>query len=293
LDITDYGADQEEVDKVLVLTDNMPLAINLLAHLVDSEGCSNVLSRWEQEKTTLISDGHDRRSNLDLSISLSLSSPRIKVIPGAQELLSLLSILPDGLSDAELNQSGLPIVNILSCKAALIRTALAYSDKQKRIKALAPVREYIHKLQPPSNDLIWPLLQKFRELLELYSDLQRTQSNSGVVARISSNYTNIQNVILHGLQEGHPDLINSIYCSCYLNSFSGHTGRGKLSFFAQIPKLLPQSHPRLEAYFITELFVSRAYYHILNPETLISQALEHFNHFDDVDLKCKLNIEGF
>ncbi|KAJ7802532.1 P-loop containing nucleoside triphosphate hydrolase protein [Mycena olivaceomarginata] len=186
LDITDYGADQEEVDKVLALTDNMPLAINLLAHLVDSEGCSNVLSRWEQEKTTLISDGHDRRSNLDLSISLSLSSPRIKVIPGAQELLSLLSILPDGMSDAELNQSGLPIVNILSCKAALIRTALAYSDKQKRIKALAPVREYIHKFQPPSNDLIRPLLQQFRELLELYSDLQKTQSNSGVVARISS-----------------------------------------------------------------------------------------------------------
>ncbi|KAJ7901486.1 hypothetical protein B0H13DRAFT_1717833 [Mycena leptocephala] len=68
LDIADSVHKPEEVDKVLSLTDNMPLAINLLAHLVDSEGCSNVLSRWEVEKTSLISEGYDRRSNLELSI---------------------------------------------------------------------------------------------------------------------------------------------------------------------------------------------------------------------------------
>jgi hypothetical protein len=45
---------------VLALTDNMSLAITLLAHLVDSEGCSNVLVRWEEEKTSMISDGYDR-----------------------------------------------------------------------------------------------------------------------------------------------------------------------------------------------------------------------------------------
>ncbi|KAJ7883798.1 P-loop containing nucleoside triphosphate hydrolase protein [Mycena leptocephala] len=116
IDIADDQHIPEEVNKVLSLTDRMPLAINLLAHLVDSEGCSNVLSRWEEEKTSLISDGYDKKSNLDLSISLSLSSPRIKSIPQSQELLSLLSILPNGLSDAELAQSGLPIDNILGCK---------------------------------------------------------------------------------------------------------------------------------------------------------------------------------
>ncbi|KAJ7819731.1 hypothetical protein B0H13DRAFT_1921574 [Mycena leptocephala] len=110
----------EEVKKVLSLTDNMPLAINLLAHLVNSEGCSNVLSRWEEEKTSLISDGYDRRSNLDLSISLSLSSPRLNSVPHSKDLLSLLSMLPDGLSDAELVQAKLPVDNILGCKAALI-----------------------------------------------------------------------------------------------------------------------------------------------------------------------------
>ena len=133
IDIADNTHNPEEVDKVLALTDNMPLAINLLAHLFDSEGCSNVLSGWDKEKTSLISDGHDKRSNLDLSISLSLSSTRLNSFPHSKELLSLLSMLPDGLSDAELVQAKLPIDNILGCKAALIQTTLAYSDEHKRL----------------------------------------------------------------------------------------------------------------------------------------------------------------
>ncbi|KAJ7834958.1 P-loop containing nucleoside triphosphate hydrolase protein [Mycena olivaceomarginata] len=43
-DIADSGHNLEEVDKILCLTGNMPLAISLLAHLVDTEGCSSVLS---------------------------------------------------------------------------------------------------------------------------------------------------------------------------------------------------------------------------------------------------------
>jgi hypothetical protein len=64
--------------------------------------------------------GYDRKSNLDASIQLSLSSPRIT--SNSKELLSLLSILPDGLSDAELVQSKLPMPNILSCKSVLLTT---------------------------------------------------------------------------------------------------------------------------------------------------------------------------
>ncbi|KAJ7787864.1 hypothetical protein B0H13DRAFT_2525896, partial [Mycena leptocephala] len=163
IDIADNRHDPNEVDKVLSLTDNLPLAISLIAHLVDSEGCSHVLSRWEEEKTSLISDGDDRTSNLDLSISLSLSSPRLN--PHSKDVLSLLSMLPDGLSDVELVQSKLPIYNILSCKAALVGTTLAYSDEHNRLKALVPIREYMQKIQPPGDHLICPFSSIFRNYL--------------------------------------------------------------------------------------------------------------------------------
>jgi hypothetical protein len=76
------------------------------------------LVRWEDEKTSLLSVGHDR-TNSDASIGISLSSTRL-ASPGAIDLLKLLSILPDGLSDLELLQSSLPITNILACKTVLL-----------------------------------------------------------------------------------------------------------------------------------------------------------------------------
>ncbi|KAJ7927018.1 P-loop containing nucleoside triphosphate hydrolase protein [Mycena leptocephala] len=119
IDITDGSLDNEDMKRLLLFTDNMPLAVELIAHLVDYEGNKNVLTRWGIEKTSLLSAGHDRRSNLDASISLSLSSPWITA--GAKDLLSLLSILPDGLSDIELLQSNLPIQDIRTCKAVKVQ----------------------------------------------------------------------------------------------------------------------------------------------------------------------------
>ncbi|KAJ7922753.1 hypothetical protein B0H13DRAFT_2267444 [Mycena leptocephala] len=286
IDIADNTHDPEQVDKVLSLTDNMPLAISLIAHLVDSEGCSHVLSRWEEEKTSLISDGYNRTSNLDLSISLSLSSPRLN--PHSKDLLSLLSMLPDGLSDVELVQSKLPIDNILSCKAALVGTTLAYSDEHKRLKVLVPIREYMQKIQPPGDYFLRPLLKHFQELLEVYMEYRGTQYNSGTVTRVSSNYSNIQNILQNGLQQGHPDLVNSIYCACYLNNFSRRIGQGPTSLLQQIQNILP--HPcdhRLEAYFITECLDSWSLFQISNADTLVSEALESLKKFNDPDLKCR------
>ncbi|KAJ7765867.1 P-loop containing nucleoside triphosphate hydrolase protein, partial [Mycena maculata] len=160
-DITEDNHDTNNIDKILHLTGNMPLAIDLIAHLVDYEGCSAVLTRWDSEKTALLSEGSDRRSNLEISISLSLSSPRILALPNAKDLLGLLSILPDGLSEVVLLQSKIPIQNILSCRAVLLRTSLAYIDDQKHLKALVPIREYMQTLHHPPDRLIQPLLKHF------------------------------------------------------------------------------------------------------------------------------------
>ncbi|KAJ7797379.1 hypothetical protein B0H14DRAFT_3157502 [Mycena olivaceomarginata] len=173
-DIADSGHSLEEVDQILSLADNMPLAISLLAHLADTEGCSNVLSRWDKEKTSVISEGFDKRSNLDMSTSVSSSSPRIQSIPHSQELLSLLAMLPDGLTDADLIQSKLPLENILKCKTALKSTALAYSDEHKRLKVLMPIREYLQQHQPPRNHLVLSLLKYFQEMLNFYIEYYGT-----------------------------------------------------------------------------------------------------------------------
>ncbi|KAJ7794283.1 hypothetical protein B0H14DRAFT_3159142 [Mycena olivaceomarginata] len=243
IDIADENHNFDEVDKVLSLTDNMPLAVSLIAHLVDSEGCSNVLARWEREKISVISVGTDKEANLEISISLSLSSPRLN--RHSRDLLSLLSMLPDGLSDVELVQSKLPIGNVLGCKAALIGTALAYSNEQKCLKALVPIREYMNKIQPPSENLIRPLFKHFQFLLKFFE-----------------NHQGSENVQL--------------------------MGQGATPLIHQVHNILPHSEDHhLRTYVITEIFRSLGGTGISDLDTLVTKGLNHFEHFDDPDLKCR------
>ncbi|KAJ7123554.1 hypothetical protein C8R44DRAFT_735200 [Mycena epipterygia] len=165
VDIAEDLHNSEDITKLLSFTDNMPLAVDLIAHLVDLEGCENVLAHWGTEKTSLLSSGHDRRSNLDISIQISLSSPRLS--SGAKDLLSLLSILPDGLSNAELLQSKLSIKNLLECRSMLLGTSLAYEDDTKRLKSLVPIREHMQQFYPASPHLIHQVEKHFHLLLDI------------------------------------------------------------------------------------------------------------------------------
>ncbi|KAJ7692994.1 hypothetical protein B0H17DRAFT_1060543 [Mycena rosella] len=123
-DITGGTHDDRDVRELLGLTDNVPLALQLVANIAAFEGYDTVLSRWQREKTSLFSEGRDKRSNLDLSIGLSLSSPRMLDSPGALQLLSLLSLLPDGISETDLLQINFPIAEMGRSKTTLMRTSL-------------------------------------------------------------------------------------------------------------------------------------------------------------------------
>ncbi|KAJ7662517.1 P-loop containing nucleoside triphosphate hydrolase protein [Mycena olivaceomarginata] len=149
IDIADEVHDDLEVGQLLGLTDNIPLVIQLVASIAASEGCKTTLERWNLERTALLSAGYDKRSNLEISIMLSLSSPRMLSSPHAVELLSLMSLLSDGISDLDLVQSNIPIPSIHDCKTTLVRTSLAYIDHVGRFKVLAPIRQYIHMTRPP------------------------------------------------------------------------------------------------------------------------------------------------
>ncbi|KAJ7069372.1 P-loop containing nucleoside triphosphate hydrolase protein, partial [Mycena amicta] len=151
-DIVDSpGQDSAElIEQLLDATGNLPLAITLIANVAAYEGLQSAFSRWTVEQTRVISDGFDKASSLDLSIILSLSSPRMT--ESALDLLGVLTLLPDGFSDADLVQSQLPLPNILMCKSTLLRTSLAYTE-HSRIKVLSPIREYISGTHPPSPGL--------------------------------------------------------------------------------------------------------------------------------------------
>ncbi|KAJ7085085.1 P-loop containing nucleoside triphosphate hydrolase protein [Mycena epipterygia] len=281
--------DNKDITKLLSLTDNMPLAVDLIAHLVDHEGCEDVLARWETEKTSLLSSGHDKRSNLDMSITISLSSPRLS--SGAKDLLSLLSILPDGLSEAELLHSKLSIKNILECRSMLLRTSLAYNDGRKRLKSLVPIREHMQQFYPASLHLIQQVEKHFHLLLDVYKQHGGSQQVAGQLNQIISNLGNLHQVLLRGLQQDNPTLADTINCAISLNRFSRAAGYGRHVLMNHIPAALSSIHDdRLEVLFIVEVFRSSHYHPIVTPEQLIAQAICHFGKFNDLLLECKFSL---
>jgi hypothetical protein len=288
VDIAEDFLDDEDITQLLNLTDNMPLAVDLIAHLVGYESCSNVLTRWKTEKTTLLSDGFDRRSSLDASIEVSVSSPRISSCPGALELLALLSVLPDGLSHAELNQVDFPIPDILRCKSTLLSTSLAYNDDHKRLKSLVPIREYMQQFHPPTVMLIGPLRKHFHLLLDLYRTYQGAHHTAGIVSEILTNMGNLQQVLRLGLHRGASDVEDTINCAISLNAFSRLSGRGRSVLMDEIPAAFPQPcNHRLEVQFISEVFCSMMYHPVADPEILASQAIAHLQNINDSVIACR------
>ncbi|KAJ7434992.1 hypothetical protein FB451DRAFT_1194934 [Mycena latifolia] len=287
--------DSKDLNEVLSLTGNMPLAVDLIAHAVDLEGsCSAVLARWKSEKTSLLSAGNDRKSNLDTSITISLSSSRMST--GAKGLLSLLSILPDGLSDVELVQSKLSMNDIMTCKATLLATSLAFTDDKRRLKSLVPIREHMQCFYPPSPLLIHRLQKYFHQLLDLYQQYPRTQQGAGRIKHLASNVRNIGELLLRGLNQDNPNLAETINFTLSMKDFTRNMNPGYnhliAMFMDQIEAVLPGNcGAKLKAQLISWKFESNNPCLATDADMLIKQAISHFYTIHDLALESKFYIE--
>ncbi|KAF8141037.1 hypothetical protein K438DRAFT_1785111 [Mycena galopus ATCC 62051] len=277
MDITDNSNTMEEMDQLLRFTDNMPVAVDLIANLVDYEGFFNVLERWETEKTSLLSTGFDRHSSLEASLWLSLSSPRIT--SDSKELLSILSILPNGLSREELVQVRLGIPNILSCKAALQASSLAYQDRDQRLMLLMPIREYIQQIMPPAQSHIQLIRDHFYSLLELFMRYGGEQLKP-VVSEITFNLGNLQEILHRGLHPQSPTLANTIQCALSLTSFYVVTGWDHCLLLDNIwPLVSGLGDHQLEIMFLIEIIVTVHYCPVVSEEMIVQATI----HLDDIN----------
>ncbi|KAJ7471083.1 hypothetical protein FB451DRAFT_1559557 [Mycena latifolia] len=275
----DHGiGDEAALDELLELSGNLPLAVSLLASVASIEGYTGALARWKIETTAVVSDGYDKRSNLEQSIRLSLGSPRISSSPHAQDLLALLSLLPDGIAEEDLAISNVPIPDIAQCRFSLVRTSLAYMDANRRFKALSPIREYMRKANPPSSSLSRPLRIYFQALLEVWKSHQQLSSRD-LVPKISSYLGNISDLMVAGLVDEEPAACLEIADSILtLNRFSIIMVKGVNPLIHQIPRVIKLTgNSRLRwSYAASRLEWSSWLVTATEAEILISQGVEYF-----------------
>jgi hypothetical protein len=201
IDIADTPSPGDEVhlDEILELTGYLPLAISLMASVTASEGYSDALSRWKYEKTGLLSEGYGKDSNLEKSIIISLTSPRMTSQPTALKLLGILSVLPDGFRDREILSLHIPMSSVLDAKSILLRTSLAYIDFDGRLKTLSPIREFMRQAYPPDKGLIEPIENYWHKCLALWDTHQQVPGRN-LVSQLKENVGNINSLTTYALE---------------------------------------------------------------------------------------------
>ncbi|KAK6969188.1 hypothetical protein R3P38DRAFT_3243800 [Favolaschia claudopus] len=213
---------------------------------------------------------------------MSLSSPRMTMFPGAKMLIQAISLLPDGISEADLMQCRLPIANLDQCKLALLRTSLAYSDRDKRFKALTPVREYIRAVHPPEAELVRPLTTHLYEVLMLWKSFRQIPTLESV-PRIAANLGNLQNVLLWSIEQDEEDAAWQIRRVLTLDSFLRATGRGLSPLRAHLPRLFEncQDHQARAEYIAAAFESQHLYENRVLADDWESQGIQEFKLAND------------
>ena len=153
--ITQREADNYAL-KLIQAMDYIPLAITLVANLVSVEGetTENLWIRWQEERTSMVGNGSDRLTNLDKSIQLTLSGPRMQQDPGALRFLGAICLLPDGMSSETLRDCmslSPDMPSIRKAISTLRQNALVYEDSNKYLRVLSPIRLFVLLRHPPSS----------------------------------------------------------------------------------------------------------------------------------------------
>lgn len=195
----------DALDELLGLCGYLPLAVELAATLAQPglESVPNLIERWKAESTRVLSNGEDRRSNLEVSIELSLTSPRLQQKPGARTLLCALSLLPDGLRNEELRLAAPDFQDVGDCSLCLRKTSLAYLDSRNRIRVLAPIRAYISSAYPAGRatvkgleDYLWGMFKA--------GDAVKRAGNATPVRRVVEERGNIESLIIRAFKDFNP-----------------------------------------------------------------------------------------
>ncbi len=212
-----------DLDRLLEAVDRLALAVVLLAHEAEGEpNLAGLWKRWQNKRTALLrnGEGKERLSNIEVSLDLSLNGPRMTREPVARRLLSVLAHLPDGVADEDLD--ALLPGEAGDAASVLRKVGLAF-DQGNRLRVLAPIREYVRKAVPPTEE-------DLERVIDVYLDLatlgRRVGGKDGAAAtaRLVPELGNFDAMVSTGLKGTDPG--PAIQASINLGLFTRVTGWG-------------------------------------------------------------------
>ncbi|THU90145.1 TPR-like protein [Dendrothele bispora CBS 962.96] len=145
---------ESQIDSLLCQLEYVPLAIRLSAQHVKKIPLEALISMWEKDKTSVLTEGRVPGRLTSVSCSIDLSLQIFKIAGETLNLLSAISFLPDGIPSWVKNLPKMFQEEGLSFNVStLLDSSLIYTQNGG-LKMLAPVREHIHSRYPIGQDII-------------------------------------------------------------------------------------------------------------------------------------------
>ncbi|KAI0038526.1 TPR-like protein [Auriscalpium vulgare] len=146
------GKECDDTAKKLMQTvDYHPQAVTILASLTNIQPVESLWRQWQKKGVTTILDYDE---NLMLSINLSLATLEKKAKPETMRMLSIMSILPDGMRSSHIDvlqglfpSLGSPWEGLVP----LFQCGLMYESAEKQIKIVGITREFCSRNYSPSQ----------------------------------------------------------------------------------------------------------------------------------------------
>lgn len=177
------------------------------------------------------SDGSHRLTSMDVSLSLSVTSPRVTACPPAVQLLGLLSMLPQGARRSDI-EAWFPTTSVSRSISVLLQTALAVWNNTDRLYVLAPIREFLLSKHFPDPAGLAALFAHYWSLAQLIDPKGQESSNSAAVACVLPELDNLYAMTSHGLNNGtHQE--SAVTAAVHLASLLVDTGYGSFDILNQ------------------------------------------------------------
>lgn len=190
--------DDPHLDQLLVAVDHVPLAVVLLAYQAEGlKNLSDLWQSWQKHRTALLKhslDQDNRLSNIEVSLDLSIMGRRMN--DTSRRLLSLLGLLPDGISKLDLEvlfpKDGDEAARML------LRVGLAYQEGG-RTRLLAPTREHVRLHHPPQTEYLSRAVEHFIEVASMGSRVGWGEG-ARAVQRLLPEFANLESILSSGFQ---------------------------------------------------------------------------------------------
>lgn len=231
--VADVFDGDPRVDELLSCVGNLPLALVLVGTLAQFESLQSLLARFSEVRTAMLKRdvGEHRLNSVDVSISLSLQSPRVQRVPSSVAILSLLSMLPQGVmySDYRLWAAALP--DSERALSALLQTSLVYRTHNNRLHVLPPVRHFMLVQHEPSDVIVHHLYTHYFRLAESLVSGLLDPSNADTVSAVCTEVDNIGFVVRYALQHA-PEPRSAVSAAVRIVALFYETGLGSFDLAA-------------------------------------------------------------